>query len=281
MIEFCNVSFKYDKKSDYVLQDISLTIPTSEFIAIAGKNGAGKTTLIKHLNGLLKPTIGDVLIDGESIVKTPVSKLAIKIGLAFQNPNHQLFAETVKKELEFCPKNLGLDKEYYEDKSLAIAEQFNIEHLLEKNPLELSGGERRLVSIASVLTANQEILVLDEPTYGQDYRQKKRLGEHLSELVKKGITVIIVSHDIDFIMEYATRIIILANGQILADGSTFELLKNHKLIETADLDSPILLDLNQKIQDNVPNFPSAFSNEIIIDNLAKLLTNEKKDEVFK
>jgi len=173
MIEFENVSFNYEKKGRTILNDISFKIERGEFVAIVGKNGAGKTTLLKHINGLLKPTNGQVKIEGEDIIKKPISEMAMKIGLAFQNPTHQLFAESVKKELEFGPKNMNIEPEVIEKKIQKIAEHFEIIHLLDRNPLDLSGGEQRLVSIASVLTMDQDILVLDEPTFGQDYRQKK------------------------------------------------------------------------------------------------------------
>jgi len=131
VIEFVDVSFSYDKKGITVLNNLTFKIEKGEFVAIVGKNGAGKTTLLKHINGLLRPTIGEVKIEEEDIVKKPLSEMAMTVGLAFQNPNHQLFAETVQKELEFGPKNLGLDPEEIEEKIQEIAEHFGITHLLE------------------------------------------------------------------------------------------------------------------------------------------------------
>ncbi|MHA1156711.1 MAG: energy-coupling factor ABC transporter ATP-binding protein, partial [Candidatus Heimdallarchaeota archaeon] len=191
MIEFENVSFRYDPKTDYVLNDITFKINKAEFVAIVGKNGAGKTTLIKHFNGLLKPNEGIVRINGLDIAKEPISKMASIIGYSFQNPNHQLFAQNVKKELEFGPNNLKVEESTRDTTIQKLVDTFQINHLLERSPFELSGGERRLVSIASVLTMNQQVLVLDEPTYGQDYRQKKRLGSFLKKLTDEGITVIV------------------------------------------------------------------------------------------
>jgi len=253
MIDFRDVSFKYDKKADEeVLKGVTFRIEPGELVALVGKNGAGKTTLLKHINGLLRPTSGEVWIDGENIKKKPVSKLAQIVGLAFQNPNHQLFAEIVEKELAFGPKNLGIPSEEWKQKIEEIATIFNISHLLQKNPLELSGGERRLVSIASVLTMGQKILVLDEPTFGQDYRQKKRLGNYLTTLGKKGITVFIVTHDIDFILDYFPRVIVLVDGQIIADGPTLEVLLDNKLLQQADLEKPILFELQEVLTDITP-----------------------------
>ena len=276
MIEFIDVSFSYDKKGITVLNNLTFKIEKGEFVAIVGKNGAGKTTLLKHINGLLRPTIGEVKIEDEDIVKKPLSEMAMTVGLAFQNPNHQLFAETVMKELEFGPKNLGSDPNEIEEKILEIAEHFGITHLLERNPLELSGGERRLVSIASVLTMNQSILVLDEPTFGQDYRQKKRLGNFLRSLTEKGITVIVVSHDLNFILDFAQRIIVVSHGEIIKDGSTFDILSDETLLEKSDLAQPVLLNLAINLRKRFDDFPLSYISDELVENLKQILQKGEK-----
>ncbi|MCK5185451.1 MAG: ABC transporter ATP-binding protein [Candidatus Heimdallarchaeota archaeon] len=276
MIEFIDVSFSYDKKGINVLNNLTFKIEKGEFVAIVGKNGAGKTTLLKHINGLLRPTIGQVKIEDEDIVKKPLSEMAMTVGLAFQNPNHQLFAETVLKELEFGPKNLGSDPEEIEGKIQEIAEHFGITHLLERNPLELSGGERRLVSIASVLTMNQSILVLDEPTFGQDYRQKKRLGNFLKGLSEKGITIIVVSHDINFIYDFAQRIIVVSHGEIIKDESTFDVLSDETLLEKSDLAQPVLLNLATNLRKRFDDFPVSYNSEEFVENLKQILQKGEK-----
>lgn len=276
MIEFIDVSFCYDKKGKSVLNNLSFKIEKGEFVAIVGKNGAGKTTLLKHINGLLRPTIGEVKIDDEDIVKKPLSEMAMKVGLAFQNPNHQLFAETVMKELEFGPKNLGSDLNEIEEKIQEIAKHFGITHLLERNPLELSGGEGRLVSIASVLTMNQSILVLDEPTFGQDYRQKKRLGNFLKSLSEKGITVIVVSHDLDFILDFAQRIIVISHGEIIKDESTFDILSDEILLEKSDLAQPVLLNLATNLRKRFDDFPLSYNSHELVENLLQILQEGEK-----
>lgn len=278
MIEFQNVSFGYEKTSEKVLQDISLKIEKSEFVAIVGKNGVGKTTLIKHINGLLKPNSGIVKINDENIIKEPISKMATIIGLAFQNPNHQLFATTVKDELEFGPKNLGRKKEEREEIALTISKKFQIEHLLERSPLELSGGERKLVSIASVLTMNQKVLVLDEPTYGQDYRQKKRLGLFLKELSDSGITIVIVSHDVDFILDFVPRTIVMNKGKIIADGPTKEIFTNKTLVDEADLAVPVLVELCNSLKNLNNNFPLAMEENVVFVNISRYFFDSKKIE---
>lgn len=276
MIEFIDVSFSYDKKGITVLNNLTFKIEKGEFVAIVGKNGAGKTTLLKHINGLLRPTIGEVKVEDEDIVKKPLSEMAMTVGLAFQNPNHQLFAETVMKELEFGPKNLGSDPNEIEEKTLEIAEHFGITHLLERNPLELSGGEGRLVSIASVLTMNQSILVLDEPTFGQDYRQKKRLGNFLRNLTEKGITIIVVSHDLNFILDFAQRIIVVSHGEIIKDGSTFDILSDETLLEKSDLAQPVLLNLAINLRKRFDDFPLSYISDELVENLKQILQKGEK-----
>jgi energy-coupling factor transporter ATP-binding protein EcfA2 len=202
--------------------------------------------------------------------------MAMTVGLAFQNPNHQLFAESVMKELEFGPKNLGSDPNEIEEKILEIAEHFGITHLLERNPLELSGGEGRLVSIASVLTMNQSILVLDEPTFGQDYRQKKRLGNFLRCLTEKGITVIVVSHDLNFILDFAQRIIVVSHGEIIKDGSTFDILSDETLLEKSDLAQPVLLNLAINLRKRFDDFPLSYVSDELVENLKQILQKGEK-----
>ncbi|MCG3253814.1 MAG: ATP-binding cassette domain-containing protein [Candidatus Heimdallarchaeota archaeon] len=276
MIEFIDVSFSYDKKGITVLNNLTFKIEKGEFVAFVGKNGAGKTTLLKHINGLLRPTIGEVKIEDEDIVKKPLSEMAMTVGLAFQNPNHQLFAETVMKELEFGPKNLGSDPNEIEEKIQEIAEHFGITHLLERNPLELSGGEGRLVSIASVLTMNQSILVLDEPTFGQDYRQKKRLGHFLKSLSEKGITVIVVSHDLNFILDFAQRIIVLSHGEIIKDESAFDVFSDETLLEKSDLAQPVLLNLATNLRKRFDEFPLSYNSMELVENLKQILQKGEK-----
>ncbi|MHA1213096.1 MAG: energy-coupling factor ABC transporter ATP-binding protein, partial [Candidatus Heimdallarchaeota archaeon] len=179
-------------------------------------------------------------------------------------------------ELEFGPKNLGIKDEELSKLALDIAKEFQITHLLEKNPLELSGGERRLVSIASVLTMNQQILVLDEPSFGQDYRQKKRLGLFLQSLTERGVTVLIVSHDIDFILDFAPRLIVLKDGTIIADGKTRDILSNKSLIEESDLDVPLLLELQEELK-TVTDKASTFTDEAsTFQFIMNLITKKEK-----
>ncbi len=277
MIEFENVSFSYEKKGIIVLNDISFKIEKGEFVAIVGKNGAGKTTLLKHINGLLKPTSGQVKIEGEDIIKKPISEMAMKVGLAFQNPNHQLFAETVRKELEFGPNNMKIDSDVIEKKIEEISKRFGITHLLDRNPMDLSGGEQRLVSIASVLTMDQSILVLDEPTFGQDYRQKKQLGDFLRQLSENGITIIIVSHDLEFILDFTQRILVISQGELIKDDEVLNVFSDEALLDTSDLAQPILIDLVNNLRRKFKDISFNYNIQEFTDFLLRILQNDERE----
>ncbi|MEA2069973.1 MAG: ATP-binding cassette domain-containing protein [Asgard group archaeon] len=266
MIEFKNVYFSYQKGIE-VLHDISLKINSGEFVAIIGKNGAGKSTLAKHVNGLLRPTKGAVFLNDKDIAKKPLSALAKEVGLAFQNPDHQLFAESVEKELAFGPLNLGFSDEECQKKVRELANFFDIEHLLPRSPFSLSGGEKRLVSIASVLTMGQKILILDEPTFGQDQKQKNLLGQLLQELNDKGLTIVIISHDLDFVLSYSTRVVILQDGEIIADGKPLKILQEKSFLQEAGLRKPFVLEIIEEIQSIKPDFPLVCSKELVVKNL--------------
>ncbi|MEQ9715962.1 MAG: energy-coupling factor ABC transporter ATP-binding protein [Candidatus Asgardarchaeum sp.] len=238
-----------------VLKGISLKIKEGEFIAIIGPNGSGKTTLAKHLNGLLKPEKGIVLIDGVDTKVTSVATLAKRVGYVFQNPDKFLFSETVEDELRFTLKNFGVPerqmKEYI-DETLTL---LNLEKFRDRSPFSLSGGEQRRVAIASVLVVKPKYLILDEPTVGQDANEKRRLADVLFNLNKKGTTIILISHDIEFVSEYASRILVLVDGRILTDGSAETVLTNEKLLKMANVIPPQIVQLFSKLRTNGFDFP--------------------------
>ena len=217
-IEVQNVSFSYPG-SVQALKDANLTIHKGDFVAIMGENGAGKTTLVKHFNGLLRPNSGKILVDGEDISSKTVAQLARKIGLVFQNPDDQLFEETVEKEISFALRNFGMDDEIIEERVNWALNLLDIVEYRKKSPFTLSGGERKRVALASVLAWDPDILVLDEPTIGQDYGQKERLRHFLMQLGTQGKTVIIVTHDVEFIAESQPKIVLMSEGRVQGQGS--------------------------------------------------------------
>ena len=193
-------------------------------VAIMGPNASGKTTLVKHFNKLLAPTRGSVMVEGTDTRQSSTAELAHKVGFVFQNPNDHLFADTVWEELAFNPKNLGIDGKKINARSLQILKKLGIQEYSQHYPRSLSGGERQRVALASVLIGQPRILILDEPTRGLDYRLKQALMNLLDEYCRQGNTVILVSHDVEMVAEYAQRVVLLSEGEIVADGEKHAVL---------------------------------------------------------
>ncbi|TFG09648.1 ABC transporter ATP-binding protein [Candidatus Thorarchaeota archaeon] len=237
MIQLDDVHYAYDGLYP-ALRGVSLEIDEGESIAIMGSNGAGKTTLLKHLNGLLRPQKGHVFLDGEDTSKYSVAQLSRQIGLVWQNPDHQLFLDSVEKEIVFGLKNLGYDEEEVSDRCDRTLERLGLTHLSHRSPFSLSGGERKRVALASVLAIEPRILALDEPTIGQDARQKERLAKMLDQMNEEGRTVIVVTHDIEFVIEHFPRTLAMSEGIIVADGKTEAVLSNPTIVERCSLAVP-------------------------------------------
>jgi len=242
LIAFKGVSYSYLPGST-ILDDVSLLIGDGELVAILGENGAGKTTLVKHINGLLKPSKGTVLINGKDTRESTVASTAKSVGLVFQNPDHQLFAETVEKELSFALTNFGFSPEESQERVNWAMREFSLEGYRERPPFMLSGGERKRLALASVLCYGPSIVILDEPTTGQDSGQKDRLATLLKKLNGEGKTVIIVTHDMEFVADFIPRTVLLSGGRVLADGATAEILARKELLDRASLVPPQLIDV--------------------------------------
>lgn len=206
------------------LKNISLSLGEGEFLAIMGRNASGKTTLVKHFNGLLKPTKGVVAVNGTDTRKATVAELAVKVGFLFQNPNDHLFADTVEEEIAFPLKNQGLGGGEVELRIGEMLQRFGLEGYRSQYPRSLSGGEKQRVALASVLVVQPKILILDEPTRGMDYRLKSDLMNLLWKYTNQGNTVILVTHDVETVAEYADRVILLSEGEIVVDGKKRDVL---------------------------------------------------------
>jgi len=254
MIIMEDVSFAYDGLYT-ALEGVSLQIDDAERIAIMGANGAGKTTLVKHLNGLIRPNSGRIILDGVDTKHYSVAELAREIGLVMQNPDHQLFLDSVEKEVEFGLKQLGFSEDEIKERTERTLGSLGLEGLSERSPFTLSGGERKRVALASVLSTEPRILALDEPTIGQDARQKENLAEMLMGLNEKGRTVIVVTHDIEFVIENFPRTIAMANGTIIADGPTNSVLSNDEVISKCSLTAPQLTLAARSLQEIFPKVP--------------------------
>jgi len=229
------------------LKGINLSVFKGELIAIMGKNGAGKTTLIRTFNGLIKPSKGEVLINGKNTRLKSIAELSKNVGIIFQNPMHQLFSNTIEEEIKFSLKNLDLNEEEIQNRTNIILKTFNLDKYRKRSPLNLSGGETKKLAIASIFCRNSDILVFDEPTLGQDSREIAFFTNLVKEELDKGKTIVIVTHNIEFAMENVPRTILMADGRIIADGPTRSVLNKEFLTEKSSLVLPQLYQFNSEL----------------------------------
>lgn len=240
-----NVSFSYNpdaKEPKYAVKDVSFTIRDGEFCALIGHTGSGKSTLVQFLNGLMEPTSGEVLFNGENIFekKYPLKTLRQKVGLVFQYPEHQLFEETILKDICFGPKNMGLPKEEQLTRARHAMELVGLpESYEEKSPFELSGGEKRRVAIAGVLAMSPECLILDEPTAGLDPAGRDDILGTVRELSdQEGIAVVLVSHSMEDVAVYAERLLVMNSGTLVYDDTPRNVFRHYKELEGIGLSAP-------------------------------------------
>jgi len=254
-IEISNLQFSYPNGVQ-ALDGVSLSIDSGEQVAIVGQNGAGKTTLVKHLNGLLQPTRGRVLIGDWDTTKYSVAKLASRVGYVFQNPDEQLFSKTVGAELAFGPRNLGFNDDQVQALVKDALMLMELSDKTETNPYDLSVTWRKMVAVASILSMDTEIVIFDEPTTGQDAVTIARIANVIAELRKRGKTVITITHDIDFCAENFERVIVMSQGKILLDGKANDVLGQEEVLATSYVDPPQLTRLGKRL-----NFNKTVRNE--------------------
>ena len=229
------------------MQGVSLSIESGEQVAIVGQNGAGKTTLVKHFNGLLLPTSGQVLVGEWNTREHSVAKIARRVGYVFQNPDEQLFSKNVGTEVAFGPRNLGYESSRIDSlvkDALALTE---LADKTETNPYDLSATWRKMVALASVLSMDTDIVILDEPTTGQDAVNIARIANVIRTLRGRGKTVITITHDIDFCAENFERVIALSQGRILLDGKANDVLGQEEILARTYVDPPQLTRLGKRL----------------------------------
>ena len=248
MIEVKDVYFTYPNGVE-ALKGTSLTIKNGEFLALMGENGAGKTTLVKHFNGLLKPTKGNVFVDGVNTTKVSVAALARKVGFVFQNPDNQLFSESVEEEIAFALKNFGFKEKTIRKRVTWALNLLDLTRYRKTSPFMLSGGERKRVALASVLAWNPKILILDEPTIGQDYQQKEKLLQFILQMKAQRKTIIIVTHDVEFVAECKPRVLLMRQGKITADGKALEVLTNPEILTYTSIVPPQITQIFLQLSD--------------------------------
>lgn len=269
-----NVSYIYEKgtsQETVAVKNVDLEINKGEFVAIIGHTGSGKSTLIQHFNGLEKPTEGKVLYDGKDIFDKDfdLRKLRCKVGLVFQYPEHQLFEATVLKDVCFGPKNEGLSNE---DARIRAKEALKLvgigEEMYEKSPFEMSGGQKRRVAIAGTLAMNPEILVLDEPTAGLDPEGRDKILQCISDLREnRGIGVVLVSHSMEDVANYADRIIVMNGGEVMYDDVPHKVFAHYRELEKVGLAAPqityVMHELKKagyNVDENIINLEEAKEN---------------------
>ena len=249
MLEVQNIKYSYNK--DYqALKGVSLKVEKGEMVALLGKNGAGKSTLFLHLNGIYEPDEGKVFIDGEELKydKKSLLKFRQKVGIVFQNPDDQIFAPTVEEDVAFGPLNLKLPMEEVQKRvteSLALVGMSGFE---KKAPHHLSGGQKKRVAIAGILAMKPEIMVLDEPTAGLDPQGVRGLSKLLKELNDEGITIIISTHEVDLVPNYAKKVFVLVDGLLIAEGTPKEIFAQPEILDQANLEVPIVTELFQDLE---------------------------------
>lgn len=246
IVECRNVSFSYEEDK-FALKNVNLKIRLGEYIGLVGPNGSGKTTLAKIIAGLLKPSKGIVYINGKRIEEYDKLSLSSLVGYVFQNPDHQLFNQTVWDEVAFGLKLRGLSGDELESRVRRTLEIVGLQELAEEHPFFLSKGEKRRLALASILALEPKVLIVDEPTTGQDRGFSYRILSLLNDMRNRGITVIVITHSIPQLVKYADRLIVLKNGVVLADGNPREILADGSLVEEAKLTVPQVSVFMQKL----------------------------------
>lgn len=235
-LEVCDLHFSYTEKEE-ILKGINLVLEDRS-TAIIGQNGAGKTTFVKLLKGLLRPSSGKIIYDGTDLSTLTVAQIAQKIGMVFQNPNDQIFKNSVIDEVMFGPLQIGMNKGEAEKCAENALDMVGLLNLKKVNPYDLGLSERKLVSIAAILAMNPEVIIFDEPTIAQDYAGKTRIGNIVKQLRQNGKLVITIIRDMDFVAEYFERAIVFAKGDVLLDGTPEEVFSRREVLEKAYLEQP-------------------------------------------
>lgn len=236
----------------YALRDINLVLEKGEFIGLIGHTGSGKSTLVQHLNGLLAPTSGHIYYKGNDIGAADYNKkeLRSRVGLVFQYPEHQLFETTVVRDVAFGPKNMGLPQLEVDMRTFAALKEAGVsEDLYDASPFELSGGQKRRVAIAGVLAMQPDILILDEPTAGLDPRGRDEILDRIAQIHAEGNrTIILVSHSMEDVANYASRLIVMNDGRVFCDGTPKEVFSDYKELEKIGLAAPQVTYLSEALR---------------------------------
>ncbi|MGN0648943.1 MAG: energy-coupling factor transporter ATPase [Oscillospiraceae bacterium] len=243
-VEVKNLTYKYSVGTPFektAVDNVSVRIAKGEFVGIIGHTGSGKSTLIQHLNGLIKPTSGEVLCDGVNIwdKSVKIRDIRFKVGIVFQYSEHQLFEETVARDIAYGPRNMGLSEEEINERVRAAAESMDIVHLLDRSPFELSGGQQRRAALAGVLAMNPEVLILDEPAAGLDPKGRDKILAQIKSYHKKsGKTILLVSHSMEDIVKFADKVLVMNKGKLFCYDDTDSVFARSAELSQIGLDVP-------------------------------------------
>lgn len=241
-VRFDDVHYRYPSGVE-ALRGVTLDVPAGQRLAIVGQNGAGKTTLVRHLNGIFAPSSGTVTVGELETRGRTIAELSARVGYVFQNPDEQLFARRVRDDVAFGPRNLGADDDRVDELVMNALERVGLAHEADAHPHHLSLSERKRVALAAVLAMDTPVVVLDEPTTGQDQRGVQLIARIVAELSAAGRTVIAITHDMDFCAENFDRVVAMAQGRVLADGTPAEVFSLADVLEEARVEPPQLLRL--------------------------------------
>ncbi len=263
-----NLDFSYGG-SLLALKNVNLRIDKNEFVAIIGRNGSGKSTLLKNITGLFKPLNGNAYVLGANTKEVAVAKLATKVGFVLQNPDRQLFSATVYDEVAFGPKNLGLPRDEVAKRVEAALEEVDLVKERDSFPPALSRGDRAKVVLASVLAMNPEIIILDEPTSGQDYRGSYQIMNLARGLHDRGLTIIIVTHNMALVAEYAKRVIVFCDGRVITDGSVRSVFSRPEVLLETNILLPQVSRLGLEFRDELGLQEAVLSVEELGDSILR------------
>lgn len=263
IIETKDLWYKYPGSDSWALKGIDFQLSLGELVAIIGQNGGGKTTLAKNLNGLLKPTRGNVLVEGLDTKTTPSHEIVRRVGYVFQNPSHQIFESKVFEEVAYGPRNLGLSEEEIKERVQWALSLVGLEGYENYNPYDLDYGKMKLLTVASVLAMKPKVLILDEPTTGQDHAGRHLLAELTKSLNKEGFTIAIITHDMRFVSEVASRTVLIAGGQKILDGPTREVLYSIDVLKKAAIKPPQIVQLALALREKGITLNSLTVHEMI------------------
>lgn len=249
IIKVENLTHIYSTGNVVAVKDVSLEINPGEILGVIGQNGSGKTTLVKHFIGLLKPTKGKVYVSGIDVSHQRVQQMAAKVGYVYQNPNHQLFARTVRDELAFGPKNIGLSDEEVDERVVQAVKFFNLEEFLELHPYRISFPLRKLVGMASIYTMRPDVFILDEPTTGQDNITTQTVYRLIHKLRDEGATVLCVAHDMILLAEVVDRMLVLRDSELIMDATPREVFSNYEVMSSTHLTPPQITTLSLRLKE--------------------------------